>query len=163
MAGRPSEFSQATADIICAELAAGKGLREICAAEDMPSKTSVFRWLQTNKAFRDQYAQARETQAEVLADELVEIADDGTNDWMERNGKDGESAGWALNGEHVQRSKLRIDTRKWVLSKLLPKKYGDRVTQEISGPEGGPIKVDDMALARWLAMKLTAAAQTGEK
>jgi hypothetical protein len=69
-----------------------------------------------------------------LADELLEIADDGTNDWMRRTGKDGEDLGWAINGEHIARSRLRVDTRKWLLSKCLPKIFGDRITAEHTGP-----------------------------
>ncbi|EDT6018112.1 DNA packaging protein, partial [Salmonella enterica subsp. enterica] len=65
-----------------------------------------------------------------IAEELFDIADDGTNDWMEKLDKDGEAIGYQLNGEHVQRSKLRIDTRKWYLSKIMPKKYGDRIQHE---------------------------------
>ncbi len=60
-----------------------------------------------------------------MAEEIVEIADDGRNDWMEVMSKDGESIGWRLNGEAVQRSRLRVDARKWLMSKLLPKKYGE--------------------------------------
>lgn len=55
---------------------------------------------------------------------MLEIADDASNDWMERTGKDGESIGWQLNGEHVNRSKLRIDTRKWVMERMAPKRFG---------------------------------------
>lgn len=63
-------------------------------------------------------------QAEGMADEILEIADDGRNDWMEIQNRDGDNIGWKVNGEAVQRSRLRIDARKWLLSKLLPKKYG---------------------------------------
>lgn len=86
----------------------------------------------------DQYARAKEVQSEHMAEEILAIADDGQNDWMERNGA--ESAGWAVNGEHIQRSRLRVDSRKWLMSKLAPKKYGDRVTQEMTGAGGGPIE-----------------------
>lgn len=64
-----------------------------------------------------------------MADEIKEISDDGSNDWMERN--DGENVAWVANGEHIQRSRLRVDTRKWHLSKALPKIYGDRHTHEV--------------------------------
>lgn len=74
-----------------------------------------------------------------MADEILEISDDGSNDWMERLGKEGEPAGWQLNGEHVQRSRLRVDTRKWILSKLAPKRYGDKLQH--TGDGGGPIRV----------------------
>ena len=60
-----------------------------------------------------------------MADEMLEIADDGSNDWMLR--KDGDKEFYVLNGEHVQRSRLRLDTRKWLLSKALPKVYGDKL------------------------------------
>ena len=83
-----------------------------------------------------QYARAKELQAEYLLGESVEIADDGTNDWMERQRQDGSVA---VDHEHIQRSKLRVDTRKWAMSKMAPKKYGERVAMEHSGPDGGPI------------------------
>ena len=98
----------------------------------MPSKQAVLRWLARNEKFRAQYVRAKEEGAEAIAEELFDIADDGSNDWMEKLDKDGEPIGWQLNGEHVQRSKLRIDTRKWYLSKILPKKYGDRIQHDQS-------------------------------
>lgn len=65
-------------------------------------------------------------QTEVIADETFEMVDDGSNDWMEKVGKDG-SVGYMLNGEAVARSRLRFDQRRWWLSKLAPKKYGDKL------------------------------------
>ena len=73
------------------------------------------------------YAKAREAQAEIMADELAAIADDGRNDWMERNDKEGAFGAFAVNGECVARSRLRVDTRKWIAAKLLPRKYGDKL------------------------------------
>jgi hypothetical protein len=141
--GRPSDFTQATADIICTRLAAGESLRGICRSDDMPDASTVFRWLATKSdvyaTFQEQYARARDIQADALVDEILEISDDATNDWMVRNGKDGEGSTYALNGEHVQRSRLRVDSRKWFASKVAPKKYGEKVTQEHSGPDGAPI------------------------
>lgn len=99
----------------------------------MPHKATVFRWLADDADFRDLYARAKEASTEALAEELLDIADDGSNDWMERPGADGESLGWQLNGEHVQRSRLRVDTRKWLLAKLQPRKYGERQTVEHEG------------------------------
>ena len=60
-----------------------------------------------------------------MADETLEISDDGTNDWMKDN------EGYKVNGEHVARSRLRVDTRKWLLSKALPKIFGDKLTQSV--------------------------------
>lgn len=99
---------------------------EICRADHMPNPSTVYRWLDVNEDFRNRYTRAREDQADTLADEILSIADDAQNDWMERQG-DAAGSGWQLNGENVQRSRLRIDSRKWIAAKLKPKKYGDKV------------------------------------
>ena len=127
--GRPTLYTEALALEICRRMADGESLRSVCRDEAMPDKSTVLRWLgdKENGAFRDQYARAREMQADALFDEALEIANDGSNDWMEQFDKDGEASGWKLNGEHVQRSKLRVDTYKWAAGKLAPKKYGDRL------------------------------------
>lgn len=139
MAGRPSTYSAEIAAIICERLGEGESLRRICNDEGMPAKSTVMLWLAQHSEFSDQYARARETQADYLAEDLLEIADDARNDWMESNGED--DKGWIANGEHIQRSRLRVDARKWLIAKLAPKKYGDRVTQEHTGPGGeGPVR-----------------------
>jgi hypothetical protein len=74
-----------------------------------------------------------------MADELIDIADDGRNDWMARPGN--ATIGYELNGEHVQRSRLRSDTRKWLLSKCLPKVYGDKINADVSVDGGVTIKI----------------------
>ncbi|EKS1846861.1 MULTISPECIES: terminase small subunit-like protein [Cronobacter] len=130
--GRPSDYTEELAEIICLRLAEGESLRSVCRDEGMPSKQAVLRWLARNESFRAQYVRAKEEGAEAIAEELFDIADDGSNDWMEKLDKDGEAIGYQLNGEHVQRSKLRIDTRKWYLSKIMPKKYGDRIQHDQS-------------------------------
>ncbi|HEX7958899.1 MAG TPA: hypothetical protein VF493_03220, partial [Terriglobales bacterium] len=132
-------YSSQVANLICARLAEGISLREICRADDMPAQSTVYLWLQEHSDFSEKYVKARQAQAEHMSDELIEIADDGSNDWMERNR--GDDTVWVTNGEAINRSRLRVDTRKWLMSKMAPKKYGERVTQEISGPDGGPIEV----------------------
>lgn len=87
--------------------------------------------------FLKQYARAKEESADAMAEEMLDIADDGTNDWMARSEQRG--GGYELNGEHIQRSRVRIDTRKWLASKLKPKKYGEKV--EHTGPDGGPVQI----------------------
>lgn len=124
MKGRPSGYTQEIADVICERLANGESLRRICESEDMPSLSMVMRWLGANAEFREQYARARELQAEFIFDQMADIADDGTNDWMASNAPDCE--GYKFNSEHVSRSKLRIDARKWMLAKMSPRKYGDK-------------------------------------
>lgn len=129
--GRPSSFSKKLADTICERIISGESLSSICRSEGMPDKVTVCRWLSRRDEFRNQYARAREMQTELMADELLDIADDGRNDWMER--QYGDTTVEVVNQEAVQRSKLRVDTRKWIAAKLLPKKFGDAVDLKHSG------------------------------
>jgi hypothetical protein len=124
--GRPSSFTMEIADQICALLAEGVSLRSVCLRDEMPGMTTVFTWLRANEAFREQYARAKDESADALVEEMLDIADNGENDWMKRTGRDGSEA-WVENGEAVGRSKLRLDARKWIASKLKPKKYGDKL------------------------------------
>lgn len=137
--GRPTDYSEEVAETLCLLIAEGESLRAICDMDDMPAKATVFRWLARYPEFRDKYTRAKELGSEVHAEEMLEIADDATNDWMEAHNADGEAVGYKLNGEHVQRSKLRIDTRKWLLAKLQPKKYGDKVDLNHGAEEGSPL------------------------
>lgn len=116
-----------------------------------------MKWAVEIKEFTELYTKARESLLEHWAEEITEIADDGSNDWM--SSVDPDNPGYRLNGEHINRSRLRVDTRKWLLSKLAARKYGDRVAAEVSGPNGGPIetKLTDSDLARELAFILTTA------
>jgi len=122
------EYTQELADTICARLADGESLRSICSDDSMPAMSTVMGWLARNAhaGFVEQYTRAREAQADAIFDECLDIADDGRNDWMERRDEDGGNLGWKENGEAMQRSRLRIDTRKWMAGKLRPKVYGDR-------------------------------------
>lgn len=123
---RPSKYSPQLADAICDLLVDGKSLRTICSTAKMPSRSTVIRWLAENEAFRNQYARARELQADTLAEEILDIADKAV--LGERLKKDGK--GRVLErqtGDMVERSKLMIDARKWYAGKLQPKKYGERV------------------------------------
>src|SRR5262249_46512908 len=123
------------ANAICEALVEGRSLRSICTDEDMPGRSTVFRWLEEHAEFRVLYARARTVQAETFFDETIEIADDARNDWMERRTQ--KDVSWVANGENIQRSKLRIDTRKWVVAKLSPKKYGDKA--EAAEPTEAPV------------------------
>lgn len=135
--GRPSDFTQTIADIICERMSDGESLRAICSDKGMPNKATVFRWLAKDEVFRDQYAHARDEQAETLFDEILDIADDGRNDWMLKRGDEDDSPGWRENGESLNRSKIRIDARKWMAGKLKPKKYGEK--QIIGGDPDNPL------------------------
>lgn len=141
---RPSEFTQETADRICSEIVQGCSLRTICKPDEMPSVQTIFNWFRTQPGFVEQYEKAKIEQADAMAEEMLDIADDATNDWMEKTGKDGESVGWQLNGEHVQRSRLRLDTRKWLASKLKPKKYGDSTQLKLADANGEKLSLNDI-------------------
>lgn len=120
--GRPSSFTQEIADLICEGLAEGHSLRSLCKADNMPNAGTVCRWLATNETFREQYARAREAQAETLFDEMLDIADDGRNDKYED-----ENGNVRTDHDVIARSKLRVETRKWMAGKLKPKVYGDKI------------------------------------
>lgn len=124
--GRPSLKTPKLLAEICALMAQGLSLRKICARDDMPDMSSVFLWLSQDSEFTEQYARAREQQAEAIFEEIFEISDDGINDTYED--KDGNER---TNHDVIARSKLRVDTRKWALSKMLPKKYGEKLQQDI--------------------------------
>ena len=128
--GRPSSFTQEMADLICERLADGESLRAICSSEDMPNRATVFRWLASNDQFSDQYARAREEQAECLADEIVAISDEAEAAVKH----EGEEVRLVMDATAIARNRLRVDARKWVASKLKPKKYGDRV-QHANDPD----------------------------
>jgi hypothetical protein len=116
--GRPSLHTPELAAEICRRLAECGSLREVCRADDMPTEATVRTWaLEDREGFSAHYAKAREIAYSLMADDLLEIADDGSNDWMERQNADG-SRYTVLNGEAVARSRLRVDTRKWLPIKL---------------------------------------------
>lgn len=126
--GRPSTFTKELGLEICKRIAEGESVRTIVKDKTMPAASSIFRWLldEEKKEFWEQYEKARNIQAELMFEELLEIADDGTNDFVERELKNGNSY-TVVDHEAIGRSRLRVDTRKWYLSKVLPKKFGDKI------------------------------------
>lgn len=135
--GRPSAYSEELAQEICDRLAAGESLRSICSSPHMPAENRIREWAQNDCAdnaglgagFSARYTRARAIGCERLAEELLLISDDPCL------GPDG----YVDNGA-VQRARLMSDNRRWLLSKLLPRQYGDRITQELTtGEDGGAI------------------------
>jgi hypothetical protein len=125
-AGRPSVYTPEIAQAIVSRMCEGESLRSICEESNMPARSTVLLWVVENReGFSDQYAQAMLVRAMEWADETIGIADNTDRDWTVD-----EHGNLRVQGEHVQRSKLRVDTRKWMISKLLPKVYGDRITSE---------------------------------
>lgn len=143
--GQPSKYTRKIADEICSRLAEGETLRQICRDPHVPSKTTVMRWLSGDspafRGFRDQYARARVLQQEHFADEILEISDDGSNDWMDRETRSGVMIE-VPNHEVIHRSKLRVDTRKWLMERCAPKKYGPQVLKEPEAPPPPPERVN---------------------
>jgi len=136
---RPMDYNPELGDRICELIAESEiGIKKIIAENDwMPSVATLFMWIRIYDDFEKQYARAKEMQAETLAEQILEISDDSSGDNLITEG------GVIENREFVNRSRLRVDSRKWLASKLLPKKYGDRTAIEHSGelrtPEPPPI------------------------
>ena len=113
-------FSQEIFDEICVRIAEGESLRKICKDDKMPSLVAVWKWLNNSEELVKQYTRAREEQAETFVDEILDIADDNKDDTsIDENGK------LIINQEVIARSRLRVDSRKWIASKLKPKRFGD--------------------------------------
>jgi hypothetical protein len=144
-------FNEDVALGVCGYLAQGFSLRRVERQPGMPSKAAVLKWLLEGAAYKangepehpkalfvDQYARAREVQADCLADEIIEISDESSYDLTtDEEGRE------IVNMNHIQRDRLRVDSRKWYAGKLRPKVYGDKLEtkNEHSGPGGGPMQV----------------------
>lgn len=139
--GRPSAYTQELADRICEELSQGISLRTVCKADDVPSGQTIFSWMRKYPEFLEQYTRAKEESSDAMAEDIIDISDNATNDWMENN--DPDNPYFKLNGEHIQRSKLRVESRKWLMSKMKPKKYGDSKTLDIGNKDGEAFKTDN--------------------
>ena len=124
---RPTIYSDAVAQAICDRMSEGESLRQICRDPDMPYRYTVKAWRRASPDFETRYARAREELYEHWANEITEISDDGSNDWMEIETKSGRMVN-VIDHDHIARSRLRVESRKWLLSKLVPHQYGDRVT-----------------------------------
>lgn len=129
LGGRPTTYNKDIAAKICARMSEGESLRSVCRSDGFPVLSTVFLWIGKYPEFSEQYKLAMASRADAMFEDMIEIADDGRNDFMETE------QGEKFNSEHVQRSRLRLDTRKWMLSKMLPKKYGDKQTDEVIGNE----------------------------
>lgn len=125
-------YTKEVGDKICERLAEGDSLRKICAESGMPSRWSVFRWLddEANEAFRNQYARAREWQAESLMDEILEISDDASRDVVTKG--EGEEAYDRERFTASARDKIKIDARFKLMGQLNPKKYGAKMSLAVT-------------------------------
>lgn len=117
-AGRPSDYTQDLADRICAELAQGKSLRTVCASDEMPALQTIFNWFKSKEGFVGQYARAKEEAADAYVEEMQDLADNVQ-----------------VDKDAINKARLQIDTRKWVSSKLKPKKYGEKLDMTTNGKD----------------------------
>jgi len=107
--------------MICARLASGESLLQVCRDEGMPPESTVRRWVADDReGFSAKYAHARDIGLDHQADRIIEIAD---------------------TEEDPAKARVMIDARKWHLSKMAPKRYGEKTTTEITGQGGGPVQV----------------------
>jgi hypothetical protein len=138
-------YTPELADEICRRLLEGNTLKVICRDEGMPAESTVRLWaLDDVEGFAARYARARMVGYQTMADDIIEISDNPETD-----------------PAAVNRDRLKVDTRKWLLAKALPKVYGDKVTAEVTGKDGGPLKVErtPFEIAQRLAFLLTAGAE----
>lgn len=147
LGGKPSLFTPELARAICLRIMEGESLRSICRDAQMPARSTVYEWMADRKEFAKQYDQARVIQFEAWADEIKDISDAsmvGEKTTTEVVGTVKHTK--TVTGDNVERSKLQTENRKWLLSRLHHKRYGDRLHQEHSGPNGGPIPVAHVSL-----------------
>ena len=120
------------------EMREGKSVRAILRDEDyLPANKTILEWIDKDEYFSKQYARAMQDRADFIFEEIMDIADESNNDVIKD--KDGNEK---LNGEFVQRSRLRIDARKWMLGKMDSKKYGDKMTNELVGDDKKPLSIE---------------------
>jgi DNA primase len=150
-AGKPTTYNEHIALVICIRIAEGESLRQILKDDGMPAQSTVYEWLLRHAQFAEHYARAREEQADTLADEIIQIADEQPEIVVVTDKKTGAVIEHKLDGAFLQWQKNRIDARKWTAMKLKPKKYGDRLAME--GVEGGaPIVTEETSSGRILEM-----------
>lgn len=131
--GSPLTYTAELGEEICMAIATtSEGLNKLCKMHPhWPNPNTIYEWRIKIKDFGEMYARAKQSQVEVLVDEILSIADDTSNDYIANDeGK------LVYNNEHVNRSRLRIDSRKWFAAKLAPRVYGDKVetTHQIGSP-----------------------------
>lgn len=154
--GRPTLFNAKLVQEICDRLAVGQNLVEICDDKHMPDRLTVANWLMRGYAdqldnkptphreFINMYTRAREVGSEMMLDEIKSISDNGRNDWMEKETRNGTIQ--VVNHEHVSRSKLRVDARELMAARMHPRKYAP--TQKIAGADGGSFVVEVVNFAQ---------------
>ena len=140
--GRPSTYTEEMGNLICDKLTEGVSLRKLCMQPEFPTASTVYVWLDRFPDFAEKYARAREAATEDMLEDILQIADD---DKIDPNDK-----------------RVRIDTRKWVMGRLKPKKYGDKQTVDVGNKDGETLKVDSNVDTAALTLQLAAALREAE-
>lgn len=136
---------------ICERISNGETMREVLRSDPrLPTYAQIYHWIARSPELLAYYRRSKEIGMDALAEDMLAIADDARNDWMEKLDAKEQSLGWQLNGEHVQRSRLRIETRLKLLAKWSPARYGERLAVE--GGDGPPIKTSDATLEKFAAL-----------
>jgi hypothetical protein len=131
--GRPTVYTQELADTICERIALGESMRSICTQDDMPSMSSVFKWLREDAEFSQQYARATDERTEAMAEDLLHISDTPIMGETKTIKADGSIE--IKQDEMLGHRRLQIDARKWLMSKMKPKKYGDKLDMTTNGKD----------------------------
>ena len=142
MTGRPSTYTEEMGNLICDKLTEGVSLRKMCMEDGFPAASTVYVWLDRFPDFAERYARAREAATEDMLEDILQIADD---DKIDPNDK-----------------RVRIDTRKWVMGRLKPKKYGDKQTVDVGNKDGDAFKIDSNVDNTALTLQLAAALREAE-
>lgn len=142
--GRPSTYSEDVAAEICERLADGESLKAICRDEHMPPDATVRRWVIVDEqGFAARYTRARDIALDRMADEILEIADNPEIGSKTRHSKDGIEI---TEGDMIEHRRLRVESRKWYLCKLAPKRYGDRL--DLGNADGQPFQIVNKRFGR---------------
>lgn len=151
---RPLSYTPEIATAICEQLAACGSLRAVCRKEGMPDRNTVMRWVVDDiDGFAARYARAKDLGIDEFVEETLEIADDGTNDYRATE------RGPQLDTEHIARSKVRIETRRWLAERMAPKRYGLKQGVDVTNSDGTLAPVDETAKAARVAQLLAMAQQ----
>jgi hypothetical protein len=143
-----STYTPEMGDLICERIAEGQSLRQIALHDGMPTGSTMMRWAalgdtgdERYREFSEQYVRAMCARADYMGEQIIDIADDASHDvFIDDDGNE------RVNFDNIQRAKLRIETRKWLMAKMKSKKYGDKITNEHTGANGGPIQTQDVTL-----------------
>ena len=141
--GRPSTYTEEMGNLICDKLTEGMSLRKLCMLDEFPTASTVYVWLDRFPEFAEKYARAREAATEDMLEEILEIADHPELD--------------------AQEKRVRIDTRKWAMGKLKPKKYGEKQVVDVGNKDGETLKVDSNIDTAALTLQLAEALRNAGK